>query len=112
MAKKLYVGNLSYGVTEDELREAFAKFGEVQSVRIIRDEATGRPRGFGFVEIASDEEAQKAITGLDGATLQDRPIKVSEARPQAERGRTGGGRPGGPGGRFGGGRGKGPDRWR
>ncbi|MDA8087527.1 MAG: RNA-binding protein [Nitrospiraceae bacterium] len=99
MSKKLYVGNLSYAVTEDELREAFAKFGEVQSVRIIRDEATGRPRGFGFVEMTADEDAQKAITGLDGADLLGRPIKVSEARPQAGRGRTGGGR------------GRGTERW-
>jgi RNA recognition motif-containing protein len=89
MAKKLYVGNLSYGTNEDALRTLFGKFGDVESVNIITDRDTGRPKGFAFVEMADEQAAQAAITGLDGKTVDEREIKVAEARPQAER--TGGG---------------------
>jgi RNA recognition motif-containing protein len=112
MAKKLYVGNLSYQMTEEALRDIFAPKGEVLSAKIITDAATGRSKGFGFVEMASDEDADKAIAELNGTTVQDRAINVSEARPQRERGS----RPGGGGGRGGqrgfdrGGRGR--DNWR
>ncbi len=104
MAKKLYVGNLSYSSTEDDVKEAFAKFGEVLSVKIITDPASGRSKGFGFVEMGSDEDADKAIAGLNGVAFMDRTLTVNEARPQRERGRSdfgeGGGRErrGGPGG--------------
>ena len=101
MAKRIYVGNLSYQTDEESLREAFAAVGEVKSVRIITDE-TGRSKGFGFVEMSSDEEADKAIATLNGTTLMGRNIVVSEARPQAERGRAGG--PGKPRKSYGGGR--------
>ncbi len=93
MAKKLYVGNLSYQMTEDGLRDLFAAKGEVLSAKIITDAATGRSKGFGFVEMASDEDADKAITELNGTTVMERALNVSEARPQTDRGR--GGRPGG-----------------
>jgi RNA recognition motif-containing protein len=109
MAKKLYVGNLSYNITEDSLRDVFAPLGEVLSVKIITDAATGRSKGFGFVEMANNDDADKAITTLNGTNVLDRAINVSEARPQTERGgRGGGGRPGGGGG--GGRGGKGFDR--
>ena len=91
---KIYVGNLSYEVTEEELRQEFMAFGEVESVSIITDKYSGRPKGFGFVEMASVSEGQAAITGLDGKTLRDRTLKVSAARPRPDSG----------GGRFGGGR--------
>ncbi len=94
MAKKLYVGNLSYRMTEDDLREAFAAMGEVLSVKIVTDAATGRSRGFGFVEMANDEEAGKAITALNGTKVLEREINVSEARPQKDRGFSGGNRGG------------------
>jgi RNA recognition motif-containing protein len=109
MEKKLYVGNLSYKVDEETLRELFAKVGEVQSVKIITDALTGRSRGFGFVEMASEEDAAKAISTLNGTNLIDRALTVNEARPQAERGR--GGPRKGPGGGYGGGR-RGPGDWR
>jgi RNA recognition motif-containing protein len=85
MAKKIYVGNLPYTVDEEALREVFAKIGEVQSVKIITDAAMGRSKGFGFVEMASDEDGDKAIATLNGTTLADRTLTVSEARPQKER---------------------------
>lgn len=97
MTKKVYVGNLTYDVTEDQLRELFAQFGSVQSATIITDRWTGRSKGFGFVEMESASEAQTAINSLDGKELGGRPMKVAEARPQAPR----------PGGR---GRGRGPRR--
>lgn len=97
MAKKLYVGNLSYKITEEELKNVFTPLGEVQSVKIITDAATGRSKGFGFVEMANDEDADKAIASLNGTTVMERAINVSEARPQTARG----GRPGGGGGRGG-----------
>src|SRR3972149_105000 len=103
MSKKIYVGNLSYKVDEDALRTLFATIGEVQSVKIITDFVTGRSKGFGFVEMASDEDAEKAISTMNGTMLMDRTITVNEARPKTERGRSGGGGYGGGGG----GRGKG-----
>lgn len=120
MAKNIYVGNLSYSVTEEDLREAFEKIGEVQSIRLIKDNATGRSKGFGFVEMTTDEDADKAIAALNGTTFMDRAINVSEARPQTSKPRPGGGggmrRPGGGGGAggksFGNKGGKGTGRWR
>jgi len=94
---RIYVGNLSYDVTEDELRQEFAAFGEVVSVIIIRDKYTGRPKGFGFVEMASVSEGQAAIAGLNGKTLKDRALNVDAARPRSDTrgGRSYGGRRGG-----------------
>lgn len=92
----IYVGNLSYQLTEDELRQAFEAFGQVESANIIRDKYTGQSRGFGFVEMPSAEEAQSAIIGLNGKELQGRSLNVNEARPRSEnrggRGNRGGGR--------------------
>jgi cold-inducible RNA-binding protein len=99
MGKKLYVGNLSYSTTEDDIRDAFAKIGEVASAKLIIDQTNGRSKGFGFVEMASDDDAAKAITAMNGTMFQDRTITVNEARPMAERGRSGGGGYGGGGGR-------------
>src|SRR5512136_2283063 len=107
MGKKLYVGNLPYSATEASLRELFASLGEVTSVAIITDRDSGRSKGFGFVEMATDAAAQQAISQVNGKTVDDRAITVAEARPQRERssfGGGGGGRSGGRGG-FGGGRG-------
>ena len=101
MGKKLYIGNLSFKVTEDELQEKLAEFGQVESVKIITDRDTGQSKGFGFVEMASDAEARAAIDGLNGKDLGGRALKVNEARPQ-ERGSRGGGGGGGPGGGGGG----------
>jgi len=89
MSKKIYVGSLFYKVDEDALREVFARIGEVHSVKIITDFTTGRSKGFGFVEMTSDEDAEKAISTLNGTTLMDRTLIVNEARPQNVRGRTG-----------------------
>jgi RNA recognition motif-containing protein len=114
MPKKLYVGNLSYSTTEEDIRDAFAKFGEVASAKLIIDPTNGRSKGFGFVEMAVDEDADKAITGLNGTELHGRTITVNEARPQRERGSRGPGFGGGRGGGrrdFGGGGGRGRD-WR
>lgn len=104
MESKLYVGNLSFDTTEDELRELFSQAGTVNSVSIITDRNTGRSRGFGFVEMATAAEAQKAISTLNGQMLRDRELRVNEARAREERG--GGTFRGGPrgGGRGGGGR--------
>jgi RNA recognition motif-containing protein len=110
--KNIYVGNLDYNVTEQELRAAFEAYGQVDNVTILRDRDTGQPRGFAFVEMANDEEADKAISGTNGTQLGSRALNVNEARPRAERSggggfnRAGGGRPGGGnrrGGRGGGG---------
>jgi RNA recognition motif-containing protein len=112
MSKKIYVGNLSYQADEDALREAFAALGEVLSVRIVTDE-TGRSRGFGFVEMSSDEDAEKAITSLNGSALMGRNLVVNEARPQTDRGKrpSGGGAGAGRQGRsFG--RGRETGRWK
>ena len=87
---KLYVGNLSFDTTEDEIREALSKFGEVNDVTVITDRNTGRSKGFGFVEMPNDAEAREAISSLDGVELGGRNIKVNEARPRPER--SGGGR--------------------
>jgi len=103
MPKKLYAGNLSYSTTEDDLRDTFAQFGEVTSAKLIIDQTNGRSKGFGFVEMAVDEEAAKAIEGLNGTELHGRTITVNEARPQRERGGRG---PGFGGGGRGGGRGR------
>jgi len=81
---KIYVGNLSYEVTEEELRQEFTAFGEVTSVSIIRDKYSGRPKGFGFVEMASVSEGQAAIAGLNGKTLKDRTLNVDAARPRSD----------------------------
>jgi cold-inducible RNA-binding protein len=99
---KIYVGNLSYDVTEEELRGEFASFGEVESVAIPTDRYSGRPRGFAFVEMPSVSEGQAAITGLNGKTLKERTLNVSAARPREDRGGGSyGGRRGGGGGGFG-----------
>ena len=90
MGNKLYVGNLPFTVTEDELREVFARHGEVQSVNVIMDRDTGRPRGFGFVEMNDSSAADDAMRALDGSDLGGRSIKVNEA--QDRRGAGGGGR--------------------
>jgi RNA recognition motif-containing protein len=96
MVKKLYVGNMSYDTTEDALRALFAGIGEVESVNIITDRRSGRSKGFGFVEMATEEDAQAAISQLNGTTLDDRQLNVAEARPQRPRSdRGGGGRRGG-----------------
>ncbi|MCL6450641.1 MAG: RNA-binding protein [Acetobacteraceae bacterium] len=84
MVKTLYVGNLPWGTTEDELAEAFAPYAEVISCRIITDRETGRSRGFGFVEV-KDEDAERAVSALNGTELGGRPIVVNEARPRPER---------------------------
>ena len=84
MAKKLYVGNLSYSVTEDALKEYFSQAGTVESVMILFDKVTGRSKGFGFVEMSTEEEAQKAIEMFNGKELESRPITVNEARPREE----------------------------
>ncbi len=108
MAKRLYVGNLSYNTHEEDLREAFGKIGEVTSATLIVDPTNGRSKGFGFVEMATEEDAQKAISALNGTALMDRTITVNEARPPRERERGGFGGGGGYGG--GGGRGGGGNR--
>lgn len=97
MGRKLYVGNLPYSATEQTLREAFSRFGTIDSVTMITDRDTGQSKGFGFVEMSSNSEAQRAIQELNGSTLVDRQIKVNEAKPKAPRG----------GGGYGGGR----NRW-
>ena len=86
---KIYVGNLSYEVTEADLRQEFVAFGEVTSVSVITDKYSGRPKGFAFVEMASKDEAEAAITGLNGKTLKERTIVVNEARPRTDK-RSGG----------------------
>jgi cold-inducible RNA-binding protein len=107
MAAKLFVGNLSFQATEEDLRELFAQAGTVETVRIITDQFTGRPRGFGFVEMATKEEAVKAVEMLNGRLFRDRNLVVDEARPQPQRGAGGGGPRGDRGGRPGGGPGGG-----
>jgi RNA recognition motif-containing protein len=86
MAKKLYVGNLSYSTSNESLSEAFAAFGKVESATVIMDKMSGRSKGFGFVEMSSDEEAQAAISSMDGKNLDGRNIRVSEARPPENNG--------------------------
>jgi RNA recognition motif-containing protein len=107
MAKKLYVGNLSFDVDSSALEGIFAAFGTVQSAQVIMDRDTGRSKGFGFVEMGNDQEAQAAIAGLNGKEVGGRSLTVNEARPKEDRGGGGGGRGGyGGGGRGGYGGGK------
>jgi RNA recognition motif-containing protein len=101
MGKKLYVGNLSYGITDSDLAKLFEAFGRVESAQVIMDRDTGRSKGFGFVEMGSDQEAQAAIAGLNGKDSDGRTLTVNEARPKTEGGRGGGGRGGYGGGRGG-----------
>jgi len=100
MGNKLYVGNLAYSVRDESLQSAFGQFGTVTSAKVMMDRETGRSKGFGFVEMGSDAEAQAAINGMNGQPLEGRPIVVNEARPREDR-------PGGGGGGFGGGGGGG-----
>jgi RNA recognition motif-containing protein len=105
VGKKLYVGNLGYGVASADLEGLFAGFGTVRSAEVISDRDTGRSKGFGFVEMGTDQEAQAAIEGLNGKEHDGRPLTVNEARPREER--SGGGGRGGRGGGYGGGGGGG-----
>ena len=111
MGNKLYVGNLAYSVRDDSLLQAFSQFGNVTSAKVMMDRETGRSKGFGFVEMSSDPEAQAAINGMNGQPLDGRAVVVNEARPREERpggfGGGGGGRSGGGGGYGGGGGGGG-----
>jgi len=109
---KIYAGNLSYEVTEEDLRQAFAAFGAVESVALIKDRSTGQSKGFGFVEMPSKDEGQAAITGMNGKELKGRTLNVNEALPRTDKPSGGGGRGGyggGGGGRggYGGGGGRG-----
>ncbi len=115
MGKKLYVGNLSYDVDASQLQEWFAAHGAVQSAEVIADRMTGRSKGFGFVEMGTEEEAQAAIAALNGKEMAGRALTVNEAKPREDRPRTGGfgggrGGSGGGGGRGGFGGGRGGDR--
>lgn len=105
---KLYVGNLSYSVTEEDLRAAFEPFGKVESVTIIKDKFSGQSKGFGFMEMASKAEGQSAIEGLNGKDLKGRAIKINEARPRTEGHGNRGGYGGGKGGTGRGRGGQGP----
>ncbi|MBI4669615.1 MAG: RNA-binding protein [Elusimicrobia bacterium] len=104
MGKRLYVGNLPFETTEDQLRALFAESGQIASVKLITDKFTGRSKGFGFVEMNTEDEAKAAIQKLNGSSLGSRQIKVNEAKPMEERGPGGGGFGGGRGG-YGGDRG-------
>lgn len=113
MGNKLYVGNLSYSVRDDDLQQQFSEFGTVASAKVMMDRETGRSKGFGFVEMSSDDQAQAAIRGLNGQPLDGRNMVVNEARPMEPRaprsggyggGNGGGGYGGGNGGGYGGGR--------
>jgi RNA recognition motif. (a.k.a. RRM, RBD, or RNP domain) len=108
MGNKLYVGNLAYSVRDEDLQQAFAQFGTVSSAKVMMDRDTGRSKGFGFVEMGSDAEAQSAINGMNGQALDGRALVVNEARPREERpgGFGGGGGRSGGGGGFGGGGGR------
>jgi RNA recognition motif-containing protein len=105
MAKKLFVGGLSWDTTDEGLRQAFATYGEITEAKVITDRGTGRSRGFGFVTFAQNEDAKSAISKMDGTSLDGKTIKVNEAQEKSPRsgGRSGGG--------FGGGRGGGRNRW-
>lgn len=91
MSNKIYVGNLSFNILEESLKEVFTKFGEVASCKLITDKETGRSKGFGFIEMATAQEAQDAISSLDGSDLDGRSMKVNEAKPQERRERSFGG---------------------
>ena len=114
--KNIYVGNLDFNVSEDELRQAFAAYGQVENVTVLKDRDTGQPRGFGFVEMANDEEAEKAISAMNGYQLGSRALNVNEARPKTGGGGGGFSRGGGGGGFGRGGGGEGSwrksRRWR
>ena len=100
MAKKLYVGNLSYDTTDSDLQKLFEEHGTVESAQVIKDRETGRSKGFGFVEMGSEQEAQAAINALNGKDMGGRALTVNEAKPREDRGgRSGGGRGGYGGGR-------------
>jgi len=105
MAKKLFVGGLSWDTTDDGLRQAFASYGEITETTVITGRDTGRSRGFGFVTFAQDDDAKTAISKMDGTSLDGKTLKVNEAQEKSPRG---GGRSGGG---FGGGRGSGRNRW-
>jgi RNA recognition motif-containing protein len=107
VGKKLYVGNLSYQCSSSDLEQLFSDFGTVSSAQVIQDRETGRSKGFGFVEMSSDAEAQAAINGLHDKECMGRPLTVNEARPREDRGGGGGGGRGGYGGGRGGGGGGG-----
>lgn len=112
--KNIFVGNLDFNTGEDELRQLFEQYGQVDRVAIMTDRDTGRSRGFGFVEMASSEDGEKAIAALNGTQVGGRTLNVNEARPKAERGGGGGGGGGGRGrdrGGRGGGGGGGGNRW-
>jgi len=98
MAKRLYVGNLPYSVRDETLQELFSQYGAVRSAQVIMDRESGRSKGFGFVEMDNDAEAQAAIDGLNGKPHDGRPLTVNEARPREDRGGRGGGFGGGGGG--------------
>ena len=102
MGKKLYVGNLAYGVSDSDLQQLFEPHGTVQSAQVIMDRDTGRSKGFGFVEMGSDQEAQAAIAALNGKEVEGRTLTVNEARPKESGGGGGGGGRGRSGGRGGG----------
>ena len=104
--KNIFVGNLNFNTSEDELRQMFAPYGQVDRVSIMTDRDTGRSRGFGFVEMANAEEGDKAIAALNGTNIGGRTLNINEARPKSDRGSGGGGRGGDRGGRGGG-----RDRW-
>ena len=106
----IYVGNLLFDVTENDLKEAFEQFGQVTEVRLVMDKFSGKSKGFGFVEMPSKEEAQKAIDELNGKDMKGRALNVNEARPKTDRGGGRGGFGGGRGGSRGGGGGRGGDR--
>ena len=107
MGSRIYVGNLSFNTTSDTIREEFTKYGEVTDVHVVMDRDTGRPRGFAFVTMGSDAEAAKAISSVNGQTIDGRALRVNEAEERGSRGGGGGGG-GGRGGRGGGG---GGGRW-
>jgi RNA recognition motif-containing protein len=111
MGKKIYVGNISFKATEQDVKEFFSKMGDVESVKLITDPNTGQCRGFGFVEMASEEDAKKAIESLNGTAFMERTLSIAEARPQRKEKRFDDRRGGGGGGgqRRGGGQGRG---WR
>ena len=103
MGRRLYVGNLPYSATEEQLTDLFSRAGQVDNIRVMRDMATGRARGFAFVEMASDDDAQKAVMEFNEYKLEGRALVVNEARPKPEGGGFGGGGNRGQGGRSGGG---------
>lgn len=84
MSKKLFVGNLDWGVTDQQLKEVFSQYGEIEEAIVVKDKFSGRSRGFGFATFVNDEDADKAIEALEGKEINDRPISVNEARPKKE----------------------------